>query len=610
MQVQSPSSSTFAAAEGHHSHSHSALDQLAERWLRIQCSMVKELITAQFVCCNVEDQSVRVLANWPNPIAEKNDICQEALNCLSNGKQFLSEISLDEGGVANRIAFPIIASERFRFAVVLDLKPRSELMLRSVINMLQWGETWFRFAYIQPERKASVSHLALWDNAARCLEQKDFRAVTSCLVSQLASTLRCSRVSFGRLCGKQIEVVALSHTANFSRKTESIRRLANAMSEAVLQDSIICVPKVDGGDSGPSAGAHKRLSDSSLNGSLCTVPISSEGQIFAALTLERELERPFQTAEIEYIEHLLSLLAVNLFLLNQQADSIAIRTLSKIKDVGRKLRGSGNGGLKLKLAATVLAVLFLVVAQGDYKVTSIAVVEGRIQRSVVAPQDGFLASAEVRAGDLVVTGQAMGQLDNKDLTLEQLSISGQQQELLGEYREAIAEHDSSRVGVVAAQIEQANARMELVNEKLKRTRFLAPFDGLIIEGDLSQSLGAPVSKGDVLFKVAPLEDYRIVLHVNERDIAPIEAGLRGTAVLTSLPGQKLPVRVERISSVSTAENANNYFRVEASLLEPNNQLRPGMEGAAKLDLGERSLVWIWTHKLTHWLKLKLWVWLP
>ncbi len=44
-------------------------------------------------------------------------------------------------------------------------------------------------------------------------------------------------------------------------------------------------------------------------------------------------------------------------------------------------------------------------------------------------------------------------------------------------------------------------------------------------------LGTPVTRGDSLFKVAPLQDYRIVLQVDEQDIAPIQSGQKGVLVL-------------------------------------------------------------------------------
>jgi hypothetical protein len=31
-----------------------------------------------------------------------------------------------------------------------------------------------------------------------------------------------------------------------------------------------------------------------------------------------------------------------------------------------------------------------------------------------------------------------------------------------------------------------------------------------------------------------------------------------------------------------------------------------MEGVAKIETGRRNLVWIWTHRFTNWLRLKVW----
>jgi multidrug efflux pump subunit AcrA (membrane-fusion protein) len=139
---------------------------------------------------------------------------------------------------------------------------------------------------------------------------------------------------------------------------------------------------------------------------------------------------------------------------------------------------------------------------------------------------------------------------------------------------------------------------------------MAPFDVLIISGDLNQSLGSSVAQGDLLFVIAPLDDYRIILQVNERYIQQMQKGQQGTLVLSSLPDEKLALAIERITPISTAEEGENYFRVEAVLDQNVVQLRPGMEGVAKIEIGERSLAWIWSHEIIDWLQLWFWRWLP
>jgi multidrug efflux pump subunit AcrA (membrane-fusion protein) len=140
---------------------------------------------------------------------------------------------------------------------------------------------------------------------------------------------------------------------------------------------------------------------------------------------------------------------------------------------------------------------------------------------------------------------------------------------------------------------------------------VAPFDGLIVSGDLSQSLGSPVERGQVLFEVAPLEDYRVALQVDERDISHVVVGQRGELTVSSMPGERYGFTVTRITPVNSAKEGRNFFRVEATLeTKPGPRLRPGMEGVGKIYVEERKLVWIWTHAFTDWVRLWIWSWLP
>jgi hypothetical protein len=67
--------------------------------------------------------------------------------------------------------------------------------------------------------------------------------------------------------------------------------------------------------------------------------------------------------------------------------------------------------------------------------------------------------------------------------------------------------------------------------------------------------------------------------------------------------------VRQVTPISTAQDGRNYFRVEAELDQASARLRPGMEGIGKVEVGERKLIWIWTHSLVDWLRLWAWKWL-
>jgi multidrug efflux pump subunit AcrA (membrane-fusion protein) len=173
----------------------------------------------------------------------------------------------------------------------------------------------------------------------------------------------------------------------------------------------------------------------------------------------------------------------------------------------------------------------------------------------------------------------------------------------------MAQHDRAQSSIVLAQVQQAEAQMNLLAEQLARTQISAPFAGLVVSGDLHQSLGTSVKRGQVLFEVSPLNAYRVVLEVDEGEITHIVAGQKGSLLLTSIPGEVFPFTVNHLTPIAVAREGRSYFRVEALLGRMSERLRPGMEGVAKVEVGPRKLIWIVSHKLIDWMRLTLWSWI-
>ncbi|HEU4621346.1 MAG TPA: HlyD family secretion protein, partial [Burkholderiaceae bacterium] len=134
----------------------------------------------------------------------------------------------------------------------------------------------------------------------------------------------------------------------------------------------------------------------------------------------------------------------------------------------------------------------------------------------------------------------------------------------------------------------------------------APFDGVVIEGDLTQSLGAPVKRGDVLMRIAPDGQWRVIVEVDERDIEGIAIGRRGTLVLSAQPGAPIDVRVERITPVATSRDGRTFYEVETKPGPSAEPLRPGMTGIARIEAGRRAYGWIWTHRAVDAVRYAIW----
>lgn len=262
------------------------------------------------------------------------------------------------------------------------------------------------------------------------------------------------------------------------------------------------------------------------------------------------------------------------------------------------------------VAGALLAGLVVLLLPGTYRVTAPASLEGSIQRAVVAPFDGFIMQAHARAGEKVAVGEVIAELDSKDLLLEQQRYSAERDEYNRQYRQALAKRDMAQAHIFKSQVSQAEAQLRLLEKKIQRSSLLAPLDGLIIKGDLSRSLGATVEKGDVLFEVAPLDEYRLVILVDEQQVIDVQPGLQGELTLKSLPDARLEFTVQQVSPVFEENASGISYRVEAGFNEANPALRPGMQGIAKISIDQRSYLWIFMHELIDAISLWGWSWLP
>ncbi len=579
-----------------------AIDR-AKRWLLTQCGMIGRASGGAIFVPSPSADSPQPLCHWPEdhgPIMPTEEFSRALATAepirlvLPNGQTRL---------IRSTPSSDLSAA----LLVVLDVESTDNKQLLAIENLLAWGAEWLAYSLQQSAGPGDDVLAEVFPLVAVCLDQPDFQSLTTTLVTELALRFDCQRASLGIRRRRQTEVVALSHSARIKQDANLLRAISLAMDEAVDQDRVLSFAGEGAVERGLDF-AHRALAKETGDGCILTLPFSHHGDLLGALTLERPLAEPFDARSIEVLERMLAVLAPVMLLMRQEEMGLFSRSIQSVGRTTRKLLGPSRYGLKLLALSLIVLVAVMTLVHGDWRVTADAVIEGRVQRTIAAPIDGFIQSAEARAGDLVTNGDLLGTLDDSDLKLERLKWSTLRQQMVSESREAVAQRNRAEVGIIAARIEQADAELRLLDEQLARTRITAPFDGIVIEGDLSQRLGTPVSRGDALFKVAPLADYRVALMVNERDIQPVSAGQEGALVLASMPDRRLPIRVERITSVSTAEDGSNVFRVEASLTDSGEGLRPGMEGVGKIDIGQARLGWIWTRELLAWLRIKTWTW--
>ena len=400
-------------------------------------------------------------------------------------------------------------------------------------------------------------------------------------------------------------MLALSHSAEFKSRQELLRAIAAAMDEAIDQGTSVRHPANP--DEPPLIVlAHAELAGRT-GSTVCTVPLVCDGAAVGALCFERRGDPP-GAQELARLEHLACLLGPLLLLRQRAEQSWWERSGAALRHGASRLTRRDDPWPKLAIGVVALALAAATLVPMSYRVGAPARIEGAVQRIVAAPAEGFLRAALVRPGDLVKAGDLLVELDSQDLLLEKRRRESELAQYENTYGAALARADRAQFVINHAKATEARAQLELVQQQLDRSRLVAPIDGIVIKGDLSQSLGGPVQRGEALLTLAPLDQYRLVIEVDERDVADVREGQKGELALSAMPADSIAFTVERVTPVATAGEGRNGFEVQATLATTGGPLRPGLQGIAKIEVGERSVAWMASHRIVDWLRLHLWSW--
>ena len=577
---------------------------LANSWLTWHCRMVAGIIRGALYLPLDSGKTGSAISMWPaeGQVEGETQLIDVASQALTENRGVVR--SKERYGPENRrvcdlVASPLLVNDEPVAIAVLMISPRSELQQHAILQLLQWGGEWM--GTLVKQQSASQREVV----ATAILGHSSSHTAAMEMVKQLAEHFECERVSMGFRQGLTIRLQAISNIASFDPRAQLVRRIEAAMEEAVDQTTSMIYPGNEDRESALNR-AHAELAERHDNGAICTIPLPGQAGIIGAFTLERKARHPFEKDTVLWCEALARLIGPAMESKQREDRSFWSRGSETVLEFASNIFGASRLRLKLFILAVMLSVITLSFIDGNYRVTAPATIEGEVRQILAAPQDGYIKQADVRAGDLVKKDQLMAMLDDRNLRLEAKKWQSEYNKIEKEYQDALAKRDRTTLSVLRAQLDQVDAELWLMEEKIRRAQLRAPFDGVVVSGDLSQSLGAPVETGQVLYEVAPLEHYRVVLEVDEHDAAGLDAGKSGQLIITALPQTSFAISLDNVVPVAISRETSNFFRVEASLKEPSSLLRPGMRGIAKVDMGERSMLWILTHAAVD--RIRLWLW--
>src|SRR5258708_4957617 len=583
--------------------------EFCQSWLKLQCRIVSGTRAGLLLLEN-EDGSFAPAATWAIEGRDVAGLVPTAERALRERRGVVERT----GDGDAHAAYPVDIQGKLWGVVVVDLGSASEDALQGALRRLHWGAGWLESLFHRRQAEQDAQKLATARLALEIVgvvgSSKGLVGAATALANELATRVDCRRVAIGAVSRNSVRVLALSHSASVAKKLRLADSLANAMEEAVDQSASVGYPPFLGGERRVAVAHRDHVRDMRL-AAVVSVILSSDGQATGVITLERDVPTPFDAQTVALCEAVASLVGPVIGLQRELDRPLTGRAVRALAAASTAVLGRRHPVVKLAVGAATALAIWLCFATDDFRVSDKATIDGEVQMALVAPFNGFIATASKRAGEVVEEGETLATLDTRELRLEALRYESEREQARLKQKKAEDKRDRAEAAAQNAYAAEPDAPFELASSKLDRSRITAPFRGLIVSGDLTHELGSPVEKGKILFQVAPLNSYRVVVKVDERDISYVKAQQTGHLVLNGLSTATLDFDVERIVPVADAGQGRNTFDVEGKLREGNDpRLRPGMEGIGKITVGRAHLIWIWARPIIDWARLLLWKWLP
>jgi HlyD family secretion protein len=219
--------------------------------------------------------------------------------------------------------------------------------------------------------------------------------------------------------------------------------------------------------------------------------------------------------------------------------------------------------------------------------------------SVRPEVNGRIAELPVDIGDQVRKGALLCALDDRDLQTERSSrvteIDGARLQMIQAQRifersrrlyadtlisEELFQDTETSYELSKNALERAEKALKVVEDKLAKTRIVAPFDCTILTRPVS--IGQAVSgsggfnSGTEIMSVADLREMIITAHLNQADVIRLQSGQTVEVQVEAVPGLKITGIVERIAPQATIRNNMKGFSTRIRLRNLDSRVRPGM----------------------------------
>ncbi len=465
-------------------------------------------------------------------------------------------------------------------------------------------QTWYEKQHSSRSASEARDTAAVLELLSRVEACSDLSLGCYTLVNELQRFLGCKQVVLG-LCRRQnrgCQVRAISETTEFDAQSDQVRRIEAVLDESVARGTLSAWPPTEESDRHGLL-AHKTLCSSSGAHSVVSSPIRDEqGNIQGAWCfLSDDLsdqENDQKTVSLNFIRAAELPVGSSLRLM-QSAERSKLHHLLAVSIASlRNWKGRTALAASLLLAA-VLALPFTYHVKCETELQPVA------RRFIAAPFDGKLDTSKVEPGDIVAAGALLARMDGREVRWELAGLVADFNRAAKERDGHLAKGDYGDAQLSKLEMERLDLKTQLLEHRTENLEIRSPIEGIVISGDLKKVEGMPLTVGQNLFEVAPLDEMIVEIAIPEADIAYVESGREVTIVLDAYPRKDWAGRLTRIHPRSEIREHEHVYIAELRLKNDFGLLRPGMRGRAEVVGPQRALAWNLFHK--PWERLLFWL---
>ena len=445
----------------------------------------------------------------------------------------------------------------------------------------------------QSQSQTLTDAIGLFDSIG---DSKNATEAAITIVNHLRRLLKANQVAMAEVDAKgNSALLAVSDVEKIDAGASNNQLLLSAISQSVTAGSTITYPNRDAAQDAAHVLPLKNWCGVAGAASAIGLPMTlKDGSVVGALlvTLSDDVTVNKQQS---YVEMMTGLVTKQFDVTNRANRSTAQRLKSKLK------KGKSTSR---KFLAGVIVCAGLMAVPMPYRVKCECQIQPTQRRFVAAPYNGILEKSLVEVGEVVTKDQVIARLEGRQLRIELAGIEAEFEGARRRRDSSLAMREIAQSQIVKSEMNRLAAQTQMLNNRIKDLEVRSPIDGVIVSGDMDKAQGAPLEMGQNLFEVAPLKTMVAEIGIPEAEIQYVKCDDSVTLKINSFPFGKWSGEVKQIHPSTEIIGGETVFVAEVEIDNASGELRPGMEGSAKISTRWSPLGWNLFHSA--WESLRYW----